>query len=458
MNHQEFLLNWHTEAECQKALQKYKLQYVLKKLGWNKLNDIFATLTEYDATDVFAKINLALGEKIENVYNKLETRQFSDSEMSENLNDDPFTYSHGFSQLFSEPVLINFTKEEHGKICNDILRQGGSSLRAGIYGFYFANYLLNEDKFSYVEILPTVAYIIKTLPFDDFNGTHNEDLFYFCGEIIDNCWRYISEEKSVQKHFRDFVYEIYWPRIESLWPIIHRKNINFRDSAGDKMFDDAISFVMALNDIDERNAEIKGYLEKAAKNIDDIDYTTPLGRRTLCYSQKDIRKPEEELKAIMKQVRPEDWGSFLAYPETVKEAELLLSEIFDTKKTAKMPDASVRFSVLESLILTFNSDGVGEYILSYLHENFAKLASLVSTEDPENDKSILSDFFVAACKGVSEKNELEPLAKLKEDLINYGCAKKKLDFAEKYAKKHQKTISFQRGELTPLFKDSFRYE
>ena len=454
LNCQEFLLNWCDESKCRKALQKYKLQYVVKKLGWNRLNDIFAALVENDAFDIFAKIDCALGEKIEKVYDTLETKNFSDSKMSKKLKDDPHFYYHGFSQLFSEPVLVDFAPSENKKICDDILKQGGGSLRAGTYGFYFANYLLNEDKFSYAEILPAVAHIIKTLPFDDFNGTHTEDLFYLCGEIIDNCWRYISEEKSVQKYFRDFVYEIYWPRVGALWPIVHRKEFEFGDPAGGKMFDDATNFVLSLKDIDERNAEIKEYLEKVAE---DIDYATPLGRRVLCYAQKDIVEPEEELAAIMEQVRPEDWGSFLSYPETIKEAELLLAEIFNTKKNAKMSDLSTRLSVLEALILTFNADGVGEYILSYLHDNFSKLAKIVSTGGAENDKSILSDLFVAACKGVSEENELEPLMKFKEDLVGCGCLKKKLDYAEKYARKHQKTVGFQRKELTPLFRGGLRY-
>ena len=442
----EVILNWGERIECRAALQKYRLQYVVDKIGWNKLDGVFSDLVKDGAFDVFARISEALGEKIEEIYSELKTIELKDSKLAKMIKDGASVhiYSHHFGELFSAPVLIDFTPDEHKKICDDILKLSGGSLRAGAYGFYFANYVLNEDRFSYAEVLPAVAHIVKELPFDDFNHTHNEELFYFCGEIIDNCWRYASEDENMQKCFRNFVYGLYWPRVESLWPIVHRDEIEFRDPAGGKMFDDAASFVLSLNDIDERNTEVKKYLEKAVQ-AGDIDYANPLGRRAFCYSLKRFKKPEEEFEAIMSGIRPDDWYSFLAYPETVEEAEILLAEIFNDKKDARMTGYT-RISVLEALVITANAAGVGKYILSYIHENFDKLAKIIAAIE-ESEKA-LEDLFIAASRGISEEDELEPLAQVKGDLVKYGCEKERLEKAEEYAKKRQKTVAFQRAKLT----------
>ena len=442
---ESYILNWQERLDCESALNKYRLKYVVVNLGWNKLNHIFAQLVKTKSTKLFAKIEEELHEKIDNIYNTLETIK-SNCTSTEVL--DPNNLEH----LFNRPILVDFPKSAHTAIIKDIVNRSGSSFNpdAKSIAYYLANYLLNEDKLSYSDILPAVAHIIETMPDDDFNQTHTEDLFWVCGEIIDHAWRYITENDTTQKKYRDLVYELYWPRIGSLWPVLNFERFEFKHESATKIFKDSLSFVMALEDIDERNPEIKAFLKVNAENV---NYKAgPLGRRSFVYTLKGL-KPKQEFEKILKGIEPDDYCTYLTYPNGIEEAEILLDELFRTDEKARITNTA-RLACFEALILTPNTIGVGEYILNYIDRHFNQFTEIISTEaiklnqEPEN---VLTDMFIAISKGITEENEFPPLKSIKRKLLNIGCDEEILQNSEKYARHHRRTILFQRSALQKHF-------
>ena len=63
----------------------------------------------------------------------------------------------------------------------------------------------------------------------------------------------------------------------------------------------------------------------------------------------------------------------------------------------------------------------------------------------------LTDLFVAMSKGVTEENEFPALKSIKEKLLKLGCDALTLTNAEKYARRHRRTILFQRSALQKFF-------
>lgn len=447
---QTFILNWVDEADCRRALQKYRLRYIVDKIGWNALNGIIDELVEKGQFNIFERVSIVAGEKVEKIYSEVDTVQADGvARIIDHTRSNTTAFYHELAdKIFLHPRIISFTKEERAKIHSSLMECSLNPNGRGI-GLYLANYILSEDKLSYVEILPVVARIIRDLPVNDFNHEHIDDLFWLCGGIIDSCWRYIPEDEAIQKQFRDFIYNLYWPRVGSLWPILHRNEFSFNENAANKIFDDAASFIASLNDIDERNPEIKNYLEENAN--DTAYYEGPLGRRAFSYCLKKL-KPEEQFETILKEVNELDYHEWLSYPSTVVEAELLLKELFRTDEKAHFKNS--RLSVLESLIINPNTKGVGEYILNYIVEHCDSLEKILETAgyDEERTISTLVDLFVAACMGVTENEELAPIGKWKEKLASKYGHKTRLERAEKFAKKRQKTVAFQRKELAKLMK------
>lgn len=451
-NGEELITSWKRLETGEKLLQKYRLKYIVEKIGWNELNSIFMELVRNNSCGIFKAIEGALNEKVSDIYRRIDVREFSEFEEAELDQSSIDNFKYIFKEILSEPILVNFTASEREQISEDTLKQGGSGLRAGSYGFYIANYILNEDKYPYADLLPALAHVIKTLPFDDFNSTHTDDLFWLCGEAVNRSWQALTGTGLAEEKLRDFIYANYWPRIGSLWPIIHRDEYSFREEAGNKMFDDAAGFIMSLDDIAERNVEIKDYLEQGVLELEKIgileenDNSDLLARRIFSYYFDKIADPRQKLEEILEKVDEYEWSDFLCNPKTAAEAEVWLKEIFNGSDEAKMTD-QIRLSVLERLLMTSQGNNIGEYILTYICDHLEKLAEIIELESYEDIEEILMNLFVAASKGVIRKTELAELSRLKNGLLEYNCEREKLDLAEQYAKHQQETTDFQKNKL-----------
>ena len=442
---EDYILNENDLAETMRAIFKYRLNYIVNKLGWNKLDKIVAQMVQANETDLFERIEKVLGEKVLDIYSQLEVVKSDRTSLNTSDVD-------SIDKLFNRPVLVEFSKVAHTKIIKDIMERSGNSFNpdAQAVAYYLANYILNEDTLSYSDILPAVVHIAETIPNDDFNQTHTDELFWFCGDIIDRAWRYLEENDKVQKKYRDIIYELYWPRVGSLWPVIHRDEFEFKRESASKFFEDSLGFVMSLNDIDERNIEVREFLKAHAEHI---GYNAgPLGRRAFCYANKGLNS-EQEFERILTTINPQDYCRFLTYPSEMRDAELLMDELFRTDEKARITGYA-RMSTLEALVITPNTIGVGEYILNYINRHFEQFVDIVSHEVKAIEMKsleVLADLFVAMSKGISEENEFPPFKSIKEKMLKLGCDEKKLDDAEKYARKHRRTILFQRSALQKFF-------
>ena len=442
---EDYILSDYEIAQCMRALYKYRLKYVVEKVGWNKLNKIIVQLVKDERLDLFPAIEKVLGESIDRIYEPLETvkAERASFKMSD---------ADNIELLFNRPALVEFPKAVHSKLLKEIFERPGNMLNPDgrMVAYYFANYLLNEDKLSLADALPAVMHVIEVMPDDDFNQTHTDELYWLCGQIVDQAWRYLEEDEEVQKKYRQVVYEIYWPRVGSLWPILNRDKFEFKKEATAKIMDDAVSFAMSVDEITELNPEVKAFLDAHANQI---GYKAgALGRRAFTYTLRGLSE-EAEFERILEVIEPDDYDSFLSYPKTIESADLLLQELFRTDNGARIT-GHARMAVLEALVLRPNTIGVGEHVLGYLDKNFDQMVSIVSSEvirlgvEPE---PALTDLFVAMSKGVTEENEFPALKSIKEKLLKLGCDALTLTNAEKYARRHRRTILFQRSALQKFF-------
>ena len=442
---EDYILNDQEIMEVAKAHSKYRLKYVSEKLGWTKLDKIFAQMVKQKTTDLSKRIEKALGEGIGEIYATLQTVKSDCSEMR-------VIEPESLEKLFNQPVLVDFSKAAHAKIIKTIMEMPGNSFNPDgrAVALYFANYLLNEDKLPFSDVLPAVAHVVKTMPNDDFNKTHTDELFWLCGEILDHAWRYLEEDEKKQKKYRDMMYALYWPRVGSLWPVLHRDEFDFKNETASKIFDDSFSFVMSLEDITERNAEIKAFLDANAAKI---GYNAgALGRRAFVYTLKGLNS-EQEFETILKTIEPKDYDAYLTYPNSLEDAKRLLDELFRTDPGARIT-GHARLATFEAVLMTPNTIGVGEFILGYIDEHFEEFTEIISTEAINlgaEPISVLTDYFIAISKGITEENEFPALKSIKEKLLKLGCSAEGLNNAEKYARRHRRTILFQRSALQQLF-------
>ncbi|MBQ3413302.1 hypothetical protein IJH33_00385 [Candidatus Saccharibacteria bacterium] len=429
------------------AVTKYRLRYLADQIGWKNTHFFFKSFAKSSAPESpGALLSQLLGLNFAELFSNIAS---IDTDLSK-LN--PARDEQTIAALFHYPVFVNFSPEARDNIHHQILAMKPDELRhsAREIAYYFTNYIWHEDVWPLTDVLPLATHVIENLPADDTRGTETATCFNIAGEIINTAWRYLSEDKDKQKKFRDLVYQAYWPRVGSTWPLRHYDEFEFKDSATKSIFDDAVSFVMSLEDISARNREIKAFFSEFTPSNPSKNYSVE--HRVFTESLKNLSS-KEQLDKILAWRDPSDYYFYLSYPENTEDAKLLLAELLK-------PDGRItgyaRFSVTEKLLLSPHYLGVGEYILKYLVKHFDKLQKTAEL-DVKNTAvdltpiDILSDYFTALYAGISEENEFPPAKELLEKLVAIGANRNHLEAALKSAKTHRRAIAFQRASLQKFF-------
>ena len=480
LNYEEFNLSDDEVDRGIKALSKYRLKYLVGEISWRKFDKFMAELVELNATDLFFELNKYINsmngedeEQVFNIGNLFTTIKYVSSNktgLSTGGRDD-------IVGLFEYPVIVKFTDVAHREIIHSVVKASGNELRtnAVAISYYIANYIFNEDTLSYADLLPAVSHIIEDLPSNDPNGTHPDDLYWLACEVIDRIWRYVSESKATQKKCRDTVYDLFAPRVGGIWPIVHYDEFEFKEKVTDSIFRESVGFLMALDDISEREASLKRYLGFYREG-----YHYPLEsveRRAFYETLNDYESSEEKFEAIMKTIAPEQYPYYLDHPDTVKEATYVLDELFRRDEGARITEQN-RIAMFEKLLLNGNSLGVGVAILNHLVKNFDEFSEIITRdcESIEYDPLyVMTTLYTAAAVGATEENELPPLKALTKKIAKYvtnlqiqqtmnaGALKGKdirqsnvdvtviTEAALRYARKKRRTILFQRSSLQRFF-------
>ena len=444
-NHESFNFSDDRLRVGIRAIAKYRLRYLASRLGWTDLHYFFDKFLKSPATNLYELLIDLLEEPIINLFDQIARIDISTT----NLDD---TSDDSFASFFFYPIFANLPEDDRHSIHRQILEMTPDALRqnARSIAYYFTNYIWHEDIWPLTDVLPAAVHVVENLPMDDENSTETAACFAIAGEIINSAWRYLSEDKDKQKKFRDLVYQAYWPRIGSTWPLRHYGEFEFKDPATTKIFEDALGFVMSLEDLTTRNREIKAFFSEFAPNHPSPSYHVE--HRVFTESLKNLSS-KEQFNKILAWREPSDYYFYLTYPETTEDAKRVLDELI--KPEGKITGYT-RFSVMEKLLLNPHSLGVGEYILNYLvkHFNqFIKAAEADAEITTENyaPVEILSTYFTALYAGISEENEFPPAKALLEKLVQIGADRTQLEAAITAARKHRRTIAFQRAALQKLF-------
>ena len=469
------ILNEDALEDGRRALARLRLSHVLskciaKEAGTYELNKALGELIKEHDMKVYQKVDEVIGEKIEKVYDKLEVMSETDvlEDMKARAKNGPIDLVEYLREIFNDrPVLVDFPKIFRDEFHKVLAQFDGERLvdMSTELACYLANFIWHEDKWAYTEILPAACHIVREMPKDVDDEPHNEaaGLYWVASDVIDRCWRYISEGDDEQRRFRDMVYELYAPRVGAMWPMANRNRFDFKQEATGQMFDEASGMILALDDIAERNWEIGEFLRKVTKNDDWWTLPEMVARRAFIYKTKNL-DAEEYFSAVIDELGPEAWESFLDYPRNLEAAGVVLSELFRTGEGSAFGEGRVRMAVLEKLLMSPHTLGVGVEILNFITDRLDKLQKIVKmvlknlneADAPRplaklSDVEVMTSLFEAACIGITELNELKPLKKMMEGMEKLGCEKTRLEKAMKYARAQQRKIAFQRATLDPIF-------
>lgn len=218
-----------------KAISVYRLKYITKHL---KKSEIVNVLNELFSQERGGKQNKTLmelfGKKLHAPVDALFLMQEKivvDTDQVEN-----------FNQIFEYPGWVEFTPAANEAIFEKILKDKLSDEQID----YFLG--ASDDMAKYDRWFEVAKHILTT--------TKNSHTFWTAGDVLGIIWKAIPEDEKSQKWFRDQIFEIFWSRVGSVWPMKNQNLINFDANEEARILRDSINWLETLSDIKERLPEL----------------------------------------------------------------------------------------------------------------------------------------------------------------------------------------------------------
>ena len=435
------------------AIAKYRLRYILEQLGKNDTEDVFYNFDIKKARpgDLFANVSKKLGEDI--------SKKFTKYEVVKTNNSDTNVLGDNIKQLFEYPVVVDFSNEAHEKLREDIAEMSSSILRTReSIGYYLASchYLL--DKLPLQKILPTALEVLRKMPKDDFNHTNTDQTYYAASWLVDRAWSAIAEgNDDYGIRFGNIIYNNVWPQIDGIWPIKHYGKYKLigafgeeENDAGTYIFERALSFILALDNLNELNPELYNLLKEDGRSPSD-----KVRRKKFLLKIADLEDKNvfRQLREYMKKANPMDAENNLKnlalyFPTTIERTDFLINALLDEQDELF---SNTRGTMWIKLLSTVHYKGIGKHILQRVVDNFEKIVGLIGERQ-------IANIYFAACTGVDEDDEVALLKEFKNKVQNLEIKKnedsdfiernvKVLDSTFTAAKKHVEETAFQRKEL-----------
>lgn len=108
--------------------------------------------------------------------------------------------------------------------------------------------------------------------------TKNAHVFWVAGDVLGIVWRMASDDEKTQKWFRDEIFEIFWPRVGNVWPILHKDLVETDTTNNGKILCDAIGWLESLSDLKERLPELGKDYKLPKRPSDEDEFAEVEGR------------------------------------------------------------------------------------------------------------------------------------------------------------------------------------
>lgn len=243
---------WHLEKEqfdnAEKAIGVFSMKYILEHM---KKNEILDVMKQFFSQDRHGKDNLSLME----CFQKKLSAPVADLFLTQEKVTVNCEMLKNFDRLFDYPTWIEFddaaTKKCFQMVMHDKMTDEQISYFFGAH----------DDMKQYDKWFEAAKHVLMT--------TNNPQTFWIAGDVLNIVWMALPDDEALQKWFRDQVFEIFWPRVGSVWPMINRERIDFDASDDLKITADAMGWLGSLKDLHERLPELPENYELNLSEGDD---------------------------------------------------------------------------------------------------------------------------------------------------------------------------------------------
>lgn len=163
-----------------------------------------------------------------------------------------------FDKIFDYPCWVEFTDEANDIIFKKILDNKLTDEQLD----YFLG--ASDDMSHYDKWFKVVKHILKT--------TKNSHVFWTAGDILNIIWQAIPEDEKSEKWIKDEIFDIFWPRVNSIWPLKNEHKIDFDQDEETKILSDSIGWLRSLDDLKERLPELGESYELREQHSNETEF------------------------------------------------------------------------------------------------------------------------------------------------------------------------------------------
>ncbi len=152
-------------------------------------------------------------------------------------------FDRDFNHLFEYPCWIEFTDDAIQLIFNKIMKDELTDEQID----YF---LGASDTFkNYDQWFKVVKHVLET--------THSYHTFWTAGDTLSIIRKAFPKDEKSQKWINDQIFEIFWPRIGSLWALENRDRLWLSADEDMEILNDSVNWLQTLGDLKSRLPELK---------------------------------------------------------------------------------------------------------------------------------------------------------------------------------------------------------
>lgn len=239
-------------------VHKYKALYFIEKIGPRKALKIIEQIVY--SKDKNSKDNLI--KSLDFYTQGILTKRYRKFECHRARTSD-ITKKSAFSWQFRYLTLLEFTNGENEEIISKISRFTEKQIAkyAEQIALFFFNYIYQIDKLSLKKIFKCAVHVYKRLPTNGNNINNLRSLHLSTLFIITHSLKYESCMGDYSDDLSNFIYDTFWPKIGSVWPIKNRSRFKFQNEFDEEVFNLSARMMGFDFGIEDHNKEFTDYLK-----------------------------------------------------------------------------------------------------------------------------------------------------------------------------------------------------
>ncbi|MBQ8992209.1 hypothetical protein IJ090_02130 [Candidatus Saccharibacteria bacterium] len=431
-----------------RAIGAYQARYVAAHLPKAKVKKILQSLDLFEPKQKDKKFVRAWQkrwvERADDLYNRL-SKALDEPDFREKftrLEKTKVTESmlKNFPALVRYPARFEFTAEATKIMNQKVIDSQVTPCIADYYVYSFESYE------AIVSLLPVAEFLVR-----ESNYAH---LIWLAGDYLNIIWRVLPNDELLNARFERVLFNAYWLKINSLWPIVNYPKFKFNRENDELIFNDALGWIMSLTNLDDFCPELCEYLDFLGNFsvADQIASDIPKPVINCAFHRKHKNDaPEKIFAAALNELPEEDALTMFAHPDTPEEAELSVDFLLSGRLDAE----NVPFFA-EKLVNVSHPDKIAPYIINRYVDEFENLVKQFERYNYRErlDYDITVSIFETACDNAVEPDELLALERFADAIRGQKVSGKRrsltaprLDRALKLAKANVADFTKARQKL-----------